>query len=607
MPNTPIKNIVTTRHPVYIRDQELWDFWRMTYDGGPTYVNRYLRQFTKREEPIDFQNRKLITPTPMFAKAAIVDIRNAIFQRMRDIVRRGGSESYHKAVEGDHGGVDRRGASMSSFMGINLLTELLVMGKVGVYVDMPLLDGETLAEVGGARPYMYMYRIEDVLSWSCTMPDDPNQFQAVLLRDHGVCYDSNTFGIHLPGGTFERYRMIWIDEDTGRVNIQFYNNHGNPISATGVEQPTEEPIHTDLTRIPFVMLDIGTSLLKDVAKHQVALMNLQSSDVSYALLANFPFYIEQRDLRGAGDHLKGPQNAVSSPTTGGQPGADENIKVGATQGRAYDLKAEPPNFIHPSSEPLKASMALQDKLEDDIRKLVNLAVSNKTGVRSSAESKKMDNQGLEAGLSFIGLILEAAERQVAEYWAAYENRIITKRSIATIKYPDRYSLKSDKDRIDESEKLVNLMATVPGRTAKKEMAKLVATKLLDGSTSVETMGVIMKEIDAAEYTTSDADIIIPANEAGLVGDQVASMALGFEEDEYIQADKDHMDRIERIAIAQTKGQGSKAEVSATGGNPDLSGDPPTETKEEKAGSRDTTLEDTTQSKTRGEGRQKKKD
>ena len=34
----------------------------------------------------------------------------------------------------------------------------------------------------------------------------------------------------------------------------------------------------------------------------------------------------------------------------------------------------------------------------------------------------MDNQGLEAGLSYIGLVLEAAERQIAEFWAAYEER-----------------------------------------------------------------------------------------------------------------------------------------------------------------------------------------
>ena len=71
-------------------------------------------------------------------------------------------------------------------------------------------------------------------------------------------------------------------------------------------------------------------------------------------------------------------------------------------------------------------MELQAKLEDDIRKLIHLAVAN-TANRATAESKSFDNQGLEAGLSYIGLVLEAAERQIAEYWAAYEERDVSKR------------------------------------------------------------------------------------------------------------------------------------------------------------------------------------
>ena len=35
----------------------------------------------------------------------------------------------------------------------------------------------------------------------------------------------------------------------------------------------------------------------------------------------------------------------------------------------------------------------------------------------------MDNQGLEAGLSYIGLVLESAERRIAEFWAAYEDEL----------------------------------------------------------------------------------------------------------------------------------------------------------------------------------------
>src|SRR5690606_30018951 len=155
------------------------------------------------------------------------------------------------------------------------------------------------------------------------------------------------------------------------------------------------------------------------------------------------------------------------------------IKVGVSQGRYYDMEAERPGFIHPSPEPLRASITLQEKLENDIRKLVMLAVVN-LGTRTSAESKQMDNQGLEAGLSFIGLVLEAAERRIADYWAAYEDRVETRRTVATIKYPDRYSLKSDKDRIEEADKLSDLIHSVPSRTAKKEIQKVVVTKLLSG-------------------------------------------------------------------------------------------------------------------------------
>jgi hypothetical protein len=137
----------------------------------------------------------------------------------------------------------------------------------------------------------------------------------------------------------------------------------------------------------FVLLSIGDSLLKDVCDHQVALLNLGSSDVNYALRSNFPFYIEQRDMRQVGSHLKPVANADGTATSGGQAAANQNIEVGATVGRAYDLNAQPPAFIAPPSHPLEASMKLQEKLENDIRKLVQLAVVN-LAPRASAESKQ---------------------------------------------------------------------------------------------------------------------------------------------------------------------------------------------------------------------------
>ena len=97
-------------------------------------------------------------------------------------------------------------------------------------------------------------------------------------------------------------------------------------------------VELELTRIPFVLLDIGDSMIKDVVNHQIALLNLGSGDVNYALKANFPFYVEQKDQRATGSHLKNAIGEDGTATTGGQPAADNDIKVGVTQGRTYDTK-----------------------------------------------------------------------------------------------------------------------------------------------------------------------------------------------------------------------------------------------------------------------------
>jgi len=585
--------IIDSRHPGVTSGLSDWALFRCTFRGGDEFRSQYLQMFSNREDRADFQLRRSITPVPAFAKAAINDIRNSVFQRMRDILRRGGSESYQHAVAGLDLGVDRRGSTMNAFVGIKLLTDLLVMGRVGCYVDAPVLAVQpTLADSQGARPYLYNYSIEDILNWSSSKADEPSEFQSVLLRDTVMQYDQMTM---LPTLTTQRYRLLWIDQTTRFVMLQFYNLAGEMVDANG--SPATSPTQLELRRIPFVMLDIGDSLLKDVAYHQIALLNLGSSDINYALKANFPFLVEQRDLRAVGGHIKQAANAEGTATSGGQGAADTDQKVGVVHGRAYGKDLNAPAFINPSSEPLTASLALQEKLENDIRRLINLAVTN-LGIKASADSKQMDNQGLEAGLSYIGLILEGAERQIAEHWAAYEHREISKRQVPVIKYPDRYSLKTDSDRIGEAEKLSKLMFAVPGRTVKREIGKLIVTALLGGKVDVATIETVEHEIDGASYTTSDPQVIIDAVNAGLAGNKVGSMALGFDENEHLQAQKDHLERILRIAEAQSSVKGDPA----SRGVPDLSADPKAGS-DEKTLSRNTDMHASTAPRVRGEGKE----
>lgn len=587
--------IIHSLHPNYKFDQAQWAKWRATYAGGQDFINNYLIKFSNREDDGDFANRKVSTPLPTFAKTAINDIRNAIFQRMRDITRRDGSKQYSEAVAGQGGGVDLRGSTMNSFMGKDVLTELLIMGKVGVYVDMPSIygadsSGPTLADIEGKHPYLYLYRLEDIKNWHLGRPGEDSEFQILLLKDLTFSYDQD---MGLPTDTIERHRLIWINQDTGKVNLQFIDEEGNRINPDG--GLGGEVIELGLTQIPFTLIDIGDSLLKDVCQHQIALLNIGSSNVNYALKSNFPFYIEQGDLRKVGSHLKGP--ASGSAEAGGQGSHLNQRDLGVRHGREYDLGADAPSFIHPSSEPLVASMALQTQLEEEIRKLVSLAVTS-AATRSSAESKSLDNQGLESGLSYIGLVMETAERKIAQYWANYEESRIDRQQNPVIKYPDRYNLKNDQERIKEASGLVEVISQVPSNTSRRELWKMLNALLLSGRVSVEDLTKMNNEIDRAPFTTSDPEVIFTAVERGIAGNNTASIALGFNADE---AEKAKADFRERIALTLAIQRGESGGEFAARGAKELDADP-TKSNQEKETSKNADLQPDRKPATRGRGK-----
>src|SRR6056297_1572824 len=157
--------IINIRHPHYVRDSLDWELWRDTFEGGEYYRDHYLVKFSNRETETEFIERRELTPIPSFAKSAILDVRNNIYQRLVGVTRIGGPNSYQQAVAGTNGGVDGEGSTMDAFVGKDLLTELLVMGKVGVYVDAAPPTGPTLADQS-FPPYLTHYRVEDILSYS---------------------------------------------------------------------------------------------------------------------------------------------------------------------------------------------------------------------------------------------------------------------------------------------------------------------------------------------------------------------------------------------------------------------------------------------------------
>ena len=556
-------SISGVRHPDYQYDRLYWEIYRDIFEGGLWFRDRYMQKLSTSESDDEFKRRKSLSPIPSFAKQAVLEIRNSIFQRLPDVTRLGGTSEYAEAMLSN---VDRKFTGMNQFMGINLLTELLVIGKVGVYVDAPNVLPTTLAE-DKQKPYLYYYRAEDILSWVPETEENAGQFKAVLLRDRSIVHTTHFGSIQLPQARKERFRLIYRDEVDNSIRVKIFED-GEDGKDQVVFLPNSEEDGSVILRglpfVPFVMMDIGDSLLKDVWSYQVTLLNIMSGAANFDISANVPFLTIQDDMRAVGSHLKQP-GADKGAETDNQISGDRIEKIGSTRGRYYDKGMERPDFVAPPSDSLTASLQHQEKLQDDIRKLVNLAVEGKAGSRTeSGEAKKLSAQSFEAGLSFIGTVLQTGEQQIANIWAHYEN--VTNPQVAKVAYPSRYSIKTDAERIEESDRLMDLADKSPSKTAKREIYKKILALLLEDKVKNELLQRIFSEVDNAKYTRTDLDFIVECRKEGLVSDETASEALGFARGEVEKAKDDHQDRLERIAISQAKGGGA----AAAGGDGPLS-------------------------------------
>ena len=531
-------------HPEYLLMLSDWRKFRLTMTGGRTFIEAYLKQFSSREDSVDFAIRKEITYCPAFAKAALNDIKNSIFQRAGEVTRIGGSKTYQNAVAGLEGGVDRAGSNMNAFIGTKILPELLALGRVGVYVDMPeTIPGGTLLDTTDKWPYTYIYRAEEILNWA---RNKTGQVTAVLLKDTNYDFMEE---FALPGEKTSRYRLL-VKTDLG-ITVRFFDTEGNELF--------QDATVLDIPEIPMEILELPTSLLQDVADYQIAMLNLASSDMNYACRANFPFYIEQYDPRYYNPLIRQQGEDISSETEGGN-NAGKDIESGVASGRMYPSGMNAPDFIHPSSEPLKASMEKQAQLKREIREIIGLNLANLAQTMASADSKAKDNEGLEAGLSFIGLILQFGENRIAQFWQNYENTD----KVATVVYPKRYSLKTDKELREEANDLKDMAESVPSTTYKKEVCKAVVTMTLGDKVSRENLDKMHKEIDESPVIITDPKTLSQDILDGLVSPETASLVRGYPPEEAEKAAKAHAEKLARIAEAQAPGVGAVAGAAARG-------------------------------------------
>ena len=538
--------IATSVHPEYLALADQWSKWRYIMEGGDDFIERYVEKFSDAESDADFEKRKRITPVAGFAKSAIIDIQNAIFQRMSSIRRQGGTQTWQDAIRGQLGGVDLGGSNMNHFIGTEVLPELLSMGKVGIYVDnFEVNQRRTLAQRKKQHPYLYTFVAEDIRNWEFFTKGNEVKLKQVLLRVRTETPDPD---VSLVNELADGYRHYWIveeDEESDFIPGVWcveYDIEGHFVTGKTL---VEAAFLLGTDEIPFHILELRSSLLTDIANHQITLTNMESADAGYVLRSNLPVYTEQFDQKF--EHSFNQGFSDEDNNADGEGGNPKQRKIGDSDGIRYPIGAERPGFVHPSSEPVNASMAKQKALKDDIRQLVNLALSNTKSRFASAESKELDERGLEAGLSAVGLVLEHAEKRVAEIWAVYEESTVE----ITIHYPERYSLRTDAERRADAEQLSKSASAVGSTTFRQQLQIEIAVILLGGKVADSDLDKIINEIETTDFPTGDPDQIRSDVEAGLVSKATASLARGWPEGE---AEKAKEERAEMEAErAKTQG------------------------------------------------------
>lgn len=465
--------------------------YRLTLESGRDFVTQFLVQNTERESSTDFQIRQTLTPIPAFARSELFRVRDAIYGRMQDISREGGTRLYQEAIAGRLGGVDYNGNDFSNFMGIQVLTELIAMSRVGIFVDMHRDPGTTLAESRNKHPYLYIYKSENISELEY---DDDHTLIRVVLQDYSRDI--------IPTRTTRTIEKT----DTG-VYIQVEG---------------QDPVLLNLPEIPFVLAKIPFSLLQDVVDYQITLLNLESVEIFHAFKNNFPLYTEQAQF-----------DATSFART--ENDADPAVIAGPLKGRRYQKNTDRPGFISPSTDPLKASMSKQDQIREGIKELMRTNIDHL-------------NNGKSSGLAVIASELERVERWIAYHWAQYERSGLE----ITIQYPTDYTILTDAERLDLA-KSKREQAFVPSLTYRKELAKQIASLSLGSGVSSTLLEQINDEIDAASVVTFDQDELRRDKELGIIDSESAASANAYPKGVAAKANEEHMTRLKEIALAQSAG------------------------------------------------------
>ena len=223
---------------------------------------------------------------------------------------------------------------------------------------------------------------------------------------------------------------------------------------------------------------------------------------------NFPLFTKQRDSSKTGIKPVNKHNSIQpgreTETMDRTVDGEDNrpsVESGVGKGQYYDMKAERPGYVSPGVENVKASMEKQKEVREEIDQLLDLSLASqaKGKLQQSGASKKMDRVDLDAGLGYIGQLMETAEREVAEI----VHMFLGSKVEPEVKYPTTYSIKSEDERLQDATSLFEVADKPNDAMAQAELHKrgieILLGTLIDSNSMTEIRNRIDNKVKAGEW------------------------------------------------------------------------------------------------------------
>lgn len=463
---------------------------RACFEGGPNYLKTSLKIIRSRESNNAFATRMSFAYDPGIARSNLFRLKDILSQGL-DKVTRTGLKDYALAMQNVNG----EGKDITTFMQDDVLNELFATSGVYAFMDR-VLDTDQFV--------ISLIRRENIIGKKF----DPITKKLIGLKFYAVVPSVSEDGYAIGGNSVTSGEIV-REGDGYRLTLG------------------DTSYYYDIDRIPVAYFELKVHLLEGVIPLDQAIINLASSDLIQALDNNVAIYVEQVH------HAELAQRLMQEPQTDATK-RERDLRKGIQ----YPIGVERPGFINQSDVPIRASMAKQDVIAQQIREKILRNLSD------LSESRDADG-----GLSVLASYLQSFERQLVDIWKSFKK---SKADIQVI-YPTEFTLLTPAEISSRVASNTEQIDKTTSMTMKKSLLKENASLLLKGKVSDEVLSKIYTEIEQANIIALNPELVLKQFEAGIIGTEQATTVSGYPAEEARKAEEDRARRLAIIAASQAAG------------------------------------------------------